>query len=200
MDEGSWYEEVGTGQGLLQGDFIFNCPTLIPPDNLEEIESGDFIVDVEYHNAVILTQSCDLYSKGVGNVSLCPIYPFKKWLERSKDYQSLVKNGTSTNNLVSKEFEKLRKGNYTAFHLLNKEQSAGFEDFQVVELGSSFTVKRSVIDSLIATASERFRMKSPYREHLSQAFAVYFMRVALPNDSLTISDLNYYRPKAADQN
>jgi len=33
-----------------------------------------------------------------------------------------------------------------------------------------------------ARADDRLRLLPPYREHLSQAFARYFMRVGLPQD------------------
>jgi len=42
-------------------------------------------------------------------------------------------------------------------------------------------VPRSFLDSLLKQRGHsRFRLLPPYREHLSQAFARFFMRVGLP--------------------
>ncbi|MBC6991672.1 hypothetical protein [Hymenobacter sp. BT491] len=194
--DGAWYERIGAEQGLLQGDFITGCPTLTLPEDLDEIGTGDFEIDVVYYNAVVITQSCDLSSKGADKVLLCPYFSFKDWLARVKDFQAAVKAGGNTDKIVKSEFDKLRKGSYVAFHLLNKDESIGFNDYQVVELGASFSVKRTVIDALVEKDLRSGRLLSPYREHLSQAFATYFMRVALPNDSLVIEDVSYYRSQS----
>lgn len=45
-----------------------------------------------------------------------------------------------------------------------------------------FTVPREFLESLlVARGGTRPRLLPPYREHLSQAFARYFMRVGLPD-------------------
>jgi hypothetical protein len=38
------------------------------------------------------------------------------------------------------------------------------------------------LSSLAAANGKRLRLLPPYREHLSQAFARFFMRVGLPTD------------------
>jgi hypothetical protein len=51
----------------------------------------------------------------------------------------------------------------------------------VQKLNEVFTVPREFLESVLAArAAARPRLLSPYREHLSQAFARYFMRVGLP--------------------
>ena len=46
---------------------------------------------------------------------------------------------------------------------------------------AEFTVPRDYLEPLYAQrAKSRLRLRPPYREHLSQAFARFFMRVGLP--------------------
>jgi hypothetical protein len=50
-----------------------------------------------------------------------------------------------------------------------------------VDFHEVFTVPREFLESLLAARGRpRPRLLSPHREHLSQAFARYFMRVGLP--------------------
>ena len=67
-------------------------------------------------------------------------------------------------------------------HLLNKCKLKKFEsDFKIVEFKNPFSVDREYLENLICN-QKRIRLKSPYKEHLSQAFAKFFMRVGLPVD------------------
>jgi len=51
----------------------------------------------------------------------------------------------------------------------------------LVDFHEIFTVPRAFLESLIKQRGKiRFRLLPPYREHLSQAFARFFMRVGLP--------------------
>ena len=61
-----------------------------------------------------------------------------------------------------------------------EDASLGFE-VQVVEFQDIHTVPRIYLEGLISTRDEqRVRLRPPYREHLSQAFARFFMRIGLP--------------------
>ena len=39
------------------------------------------------------------------------------------------------------------------------------------------------VEKVAAAQNPRLRLKAPYREHLSQAFARFYMRVALPREA-----------------
>jgi hypothetical protein len=78
--------------------------------------------------------------------------------------------------------EDARKGRLPSFHLLAESTLDGFKrgvrvvDFRrVYSLPVAFVRKR-------ASLSGRLRLMPPYREHLSQSFARFFMRVGLPID------------------
>ena len=66
--------------------------------------------------------------------------------------------------------------------ILNQSTVTGLEfEHRIVDFHEVFTIPREFLESLLAARGRaRPRLLSPYREHLSQAFARYFMRVGLP--------------------
>lgn len=195
----SWYETTSTEQKLLQGDLVQGCPTVTLPPSLADLEAGKIQTTCILRNAIIMTQSCDLASKGAETVLLCPYYPFKQWIQRTNGYRSQAAGGQPVKNLVTKELEALADGRRVLQHLLNRDDSAGITDYLVVELNAAFSVHRSVITELTARQQTRILLRSPYREHLSQAYARVFMRVGLPENIGSIADPAYYEPDAAFQ-
>lgn len=56
-------------------------------------------------------------------------------------------------------------------------------EHRIVDFHSIFTVPRLFLDELIERrGARRLRLLPPYREHLSQSFARFFMRVRLPQN------------------
>jgi hypothetical protein len=54
-------------------------------------------------------------------------------------------------------------------------------EVRIVNFHTIFTIPRDFLESLLRERGRnRLRLRSPYREHLSQAFARFFMRVGLP--------------------
>ena len=54
-------------------------------------------------------------------------------------------------------------------------------ELRIVDFREIYTIPRVVLESLLVRRnSQRLRLNPPYREHLSQAFARFFMRVGLP--------------------
>lgn len=190
----NWYETAHADGPLLQGDFVLSCPTLVLPASLAIFEADSLAVERRLQNAVIMTQSCDLSSKGVETVLLCPYYPFKQWIQRTAGYIKQAASGQSVTNLVKKELESLAGGRRVAYHLLDKDEQVGFSDYQVVELTAAFSVQRLVIEQLLSCQASRIRLNSPYREHLSQAYATVFMRVGLPKNITPLTDAGFYSP------
>jgi len=56
------------------------------------------------------------------------------------------------------------------------------KDYQVVDFRNVYGVQFSLLQNMAENIQDRIRLLPPYREHLSQAFARYFMRVGLPQD------------------
>jgi hypothetical protein len=55
-------------------------------------------------------------------------------------------------------------------------------DYLVVDFSNVYGVDFDTIMEISKTLDKKVRLLPPYREHLSQAFARYFMRVGLPQD------------------
>ncbi|MHB1424077.1 MAG: hypothetical protein ACYC3I_12945 [Gemmataceae bacterium] len=55
--------------------------------------------------------------------------------------------------------------------------------WSVVDFHRLFTLPKMFVSRFAANVGPRLRLRSPYREHLAQAFARYFMRVGLPHDA-----------------
>ena len=166
MKDYSWYETV-EGDELLQGDIILSCPLIIPPSKLE----NKIRVDVIEYDIIIMSQSCDLINKKLELVLVCPIWPLSKFESKNPSFKS------------PKMKELLRRGYLPGYHLLNKCEIDRFEsELLVVDFRSVYSVPFDFLVKLAQKRHERLRLLPPYREHLSQAFARFFMRVGLPVD------------------
>lgn len=147
-----------------------SCPVIIPPKN--RIKPGDKVpADFEEYDVVVMSQSCDLVLKKIDLVLVCPIWTLSN-LEYENDFLK-SRNGK----------EQLRQGNVPGYHLLNKCEIKGFEqEYIVVDFWNVYGVYLDFLIELAKDSGKRLRLLSPYREHLSQAFARFFMRVGLPAD------------------
>src|SRR5262245_33467491 len=65
---------------------------------------------------------------------------------------------------------------------LNRSDHAELRtEVRIVDFHDLFTVPRAFLETLLRRRQQpRLRLRPPYREHLSQAFARFFMRVGLP--------------------
>jgi hypothetical protein len=168
MEEYPWYKVVDNNEPLLQGDFINSCPIIIPP---ADIKPPSVPAEVIFYDVIVMTQSCDLEQRKIDLVIVCPIWPLNEYEEKSVFFKS--KKGKET----------LRQGNLPGYHLLNKCNINGFSiDYQVVDFRSIYSVGFHLLQELAKKNNNRLRLLPPYREHLSQAFARFFMRVGLPVD------------------
>jgi hypothetical protein len=169
-----WYELV-SGRDLEQGDILLGCPVfLIPPEAIRE--PGEHPITIQHQNVIIMSQSCDLAIRGDGrcgaeDVILATLY-FRRELEKDRRFGK--KAG----------WEDARKGKFPRYHVLNQCEIADPKiDYMLVDLGRVFTLSVDVVRDFAATDDKkRVRLLPPYREHLSQAFARFFMRVGLPVD------------------
>jgi hypothetical protein len=165
-----WYQAV-RGRSLEQGDLFEKCPVFLPPDNLAEGTPATADFRWEERDLIVLSQSCDLVEgrEKVTDVLLCAVW------QRTE---------ITTGHLATpKGMEEARRGNLPGFHVLaacilpNLEREVRLVDFRrVYSLPINFLRRRAEL------VGERIRLLPPYREHLAQAFARFFMRVGLPVD------------------
>lgn len=168
MEKYPWYEVV-EGKELLQGDIIISCPLIIPPSKIEK--EAEIDIDVIEYDVIIMSQSCDLSQQKLELVLVCPIWTLSELENREPAYKS------------KKMKESLRRGYLPGYHLLNKCEIKGFErEYSVVDFRSLYSEPFNFLTEIAESRGKRLRLLPPYREHLSQAFARFFMRVGLPVD------------------
>lgn len=171
-----WYARV-RGTNLSQGDLLDDCPIFLPPSDLAEAPlAEDSVAEAAFEwiedNVVVMSQSCDMVEgrEKIRTVALCAV------LKRSE-----LDPGHPC--FHPKGMEDARRGNLPAFHVLNASAVRGLErEVKIVDFRQIYTLPLPFLRRRAAVAGPRLRLLPPYREHLAQAFARFFMRVGLPVD------------------
>lgn len=175
MERNPWYETITDSTHILQGDIIDSCPIYIPLSK-KEIKKKRKKILVKEFNIIIMSQSCDLENPKVKLVIVCPVHNLSVFEKTNSFFAS------------DKGKENLRRGNNPGYHLLDESSIEGhISEYKVVDFRNVYAVPKETLLELIEK-EERIRLVSPYREHLSQAFARFFMRVGLPSDIPPFAD------------
>ena len=164
-----WYAVVD-GQELQQGDILERFPVMQPTHDPAQPSTRP-LVDWDDRDVVLLTQSCDLVAgrEKVREVLLGAVH-----------LRSEVQGGQIA---TPKGMEEARRGNIPGVHLLAQCDIEGFErELRVVNFRDLSSLPVGFVREHARLAGPRLRLLPPYREHLAQAFARYFMRVGLPAD------------------
>ncbi len=114
-----------------------------------------------------------------------PFRPFAAvWASMSGVLKLQLTERVPSGSLLTKLSEIVsKKGRYRSYHVLNRCGLPGLElDFMLVDLSRIHTLSLPAVRAFAELHSPRVRLRSPYREHLAQAFARFFMRVGLPVD------------------
>jgi hypothetical protein len=174
MAETDWYE-VTNGDVVLQGDILFDCPVALVLE-LPWPVPDDFrpAVDVRSYDLVVMTQSCDLENDKVEDILFSQVI----------DWQTVLRPTPKDSHLRSTKFRRvLIDGNVPGLSLLHKREQAPQLPWSIVDFHKLFSLPKGFVKKVAAKAGPRLRLRSPYREHLAQGFARYFMRVGLPHDA-----------------
>ena len=170
-EEYPWYKVV-EGGGLLQGDFLDRCPVLVPRDPLLLTQKGaNQTIDatVLVYDVVVMSQSCDLEQGKLDLVLVCPLWSLEEFGKANSYFKST--DGK----------EQLRRGNIPGYHLVAPCEIQDWKrEIRVVDFRTVFALPFEFLKKFVAETPKRLRLLPPYREHLSQAFARFFMRVGLP--------------------
>lgn len=182
-----WYRVVDSTAELTQGDLIFECPLigwgsdpLLTGKSIEK-EVLKAATKAIAADVVVMTQACDLEQKKVRNVILClhsSLEDYKKVWEstmRKRGQEPTTKSWNS-------HYEDIPDGFMWNLSILNSANCNGIIiSPRVVDFHEVYSVPRPFLESLLRQRGEpRLQLLSPYREHLSQAFARFFMRIGLP--------------------
>jgi len=174
--EYKWYDDVPPKSPIEQGDIIENCNIIIPNEQhyqaILESEKNENAepLDVIDINCIVLSQSCDIQNDNIDSIIICPIQSLKIFMEKGDYFKS------------SKAREELRQGKFPEYHLLQKFEGQELSnDYYYVDFHHIYSIPKNFIEAVIRDKPHK-RLLPPYREHLAQSFARYFMRVGLPVD------------------
>jgi hypothetical protein len=183
----AWYEEVQPPTPLTQGDLILNCPLIawkaepFPLHQKLEPETLRTMADAVQANVVVMTQACDLEQEKVSNVVLCPYHSLAE-LHPVWETQMRSQSQHPTSKAWKAYCERICNGYVWNLAILNGGNTTTLNtEHCIVDFHEVYTIPRNFLESLLQQRGHpRLRLLPPYREHLSQAFARFFMRVGLP--------------------
>jgi hypothetical protein len=154
------------GEQLEQGDYLPGCWIPLVGADFDPAKAEPEI-SIGRSNLIIVTQSCDLANDKIQLAALCPIADLATWEQLNPDY---AKRGF---------WESVRQGRREGLHMLSAFVDAGAgRNALVVDFRQIFSLPVPYLRRHAAGLGARWQ--SPYREHFSQAFARFFMRVGLP--------------------
>jgi hypothetical protein len=195
VTEYPWWEEVAAAAAVMQGDIIESCPVAVfntetPFNPVEQWEallaSLRGKIGVQQVRAIVMTQACDLAEHKVQNAILCPAYTLADFRTEWNGKQQ-AEGKEANDNSFNGYLKSIRTGRMWNFTLLRKrEPGEGVQvaaPTTVVDFHEVFSLPVAFLQAWVTAAGQpRLRLAPPYREHLSQAFARFFMRVGLPVD------------------
>lgn len=185
-----WYEEVAATAPLMQGDIVEDCPVLIFRDDPwtpgpDLVEALSRAAGYQRVRVVVMTQACDLAENKVRDAVLCPVEPLESY-RATHDKAMRAKGQEPSAKSWRRALDELRQGKVWRAALLDKRVDANgavVMPHQVVHFSRVHSLPVAFLQSwLVSAGMPRLRLLPPYREHLSQAFARFFMRVGLPQD------------------
>ena len=178
-----WYTRVDAGYSAIeQGDILVNCKTVnialeglyeqiqkLDPQHVLQIDNAE----LEELNLIVLSQSCDLQTREDGKttlkkVLLCAFHRHDQFPKDKDDKELDVHN--------------IAQGRQPSYHLLPPCDLTQFErGLRIIDFRNLYVLPIEYLRAHLK-ASPHLRLMPPYREHLSQAFARFFMRVGLPSE------------------
>lgn len=183
----SWYEEVEASVKLTQGDIIENCPIVVwtsqpfQSEGREESNGLMGMVDAVEADVIVMTQACDIEQEKVNNIVLCPHLSLNDF--HGEWESEMRRDGQNPTPKAWRSYYKaICDGHIWNLTILNSGSCESLTtEHRIVDFHEVFTIPRNFLESLLEQRGRpRLRLLPPYREHLSQAFARYFMRVGLP--------------------
>ena len=161
--EYKWYELITEQVEITQGDIIFDCPVYKPLEVV--VEKGTVIGEIEIIDAVVMSQACDIANGNIEDIILCSLIDV---------IEADIGKG---------KLSDIKKGAQPKYHIISKSDVDEIPmGYKIVDFLNIYSLSKNTLQSIADGKEKRIRLLPPYREHLSQAFARYFMRVGLPYD------------------
>ena len=156
---------------MEQGDLLPNCPVPRVRAVDQLVDGGELDVEFEIHDLAVLTQSCDLANDKVETVLLGLLRAWDDVVAAKPDYDG------------KRMRKKVLQGLLPGVCLLHRRKEESKLPWSIVDFHHLFVLLREFVTAHANSVGPRLRLDSPYREHLAQALASYFMRVGLPHDA-----------------
>lgn len=182
----SWYDCIAAEVALTQGDLIVDCPVVAWQASAPKVEPG---ADVEVLSqlrhilridVVVMTQACDIEQGKVDEIVVCPLHTLDEF-KVSWQVKMVSQNQTPTEKAWLSYCRDIQGGFLWNYSMLNSSEVEDVKtSHRIVDFHYIYTLPLVFLQGVAAQRQDRLRLKPPYREHLSQAFARYFMRVGLP--------------------
>ena len=153
---------------LQQGDYLTDCAVPIFRNPKFTPETQD--IPVDEFDLIVLTQSCDLEQNKVRLVAMCPIFSIEAFEQKNPEFK---KKG---------RWNEVRKGRMEGLHMLGAQNNpTNNREAFVVDFREIYSLPFEYLFKHATELGARWRLKSPFLEHFSQAFARFYMRVGLPS-------------------
>ena len=168
------FYEVTQGESLAQGDVLIDFPLVVLHEPYEQIRSDTGPkTTVDEFDTIIVSQSCDLEHGKLESVLICPFFAVGEIVEVIKDADSGRARESAR--------KKLGQGIYPALYPIPPCTLPEFEKpCHIVSFRQVAAVPLGLVQAEARPDRRRLRLRSPYREHLGQAFGHFIMRVGLP--------------------
>jgi len=166
------YEIPAISAAISQGDLINPCPLIYWL--MEPGDEGTWVrrAAVSQERVVVLTQSCDLANNKTTNVQVAVVHEARR----------LVSLGLLKEQTIR---DQVRRHRVFGWYFLPAGQG---QPESIVDFGDIHTVPRALLVEAISMGHRSATIKTPYREHMAQHFAVTFSRIALPEPYQTLED------------
>jgi hypothetical protein len=163
-------DKVEPSKWLHQGDMLVDIRIPVFKALLDVQNDPTPEIPVDVGTIVVMTQSCDLENRKAPMVACCPVHTLAEFESFNERFKRMG------------EWENVRRGKIAGLHLvpgadIENNRTCLVVDFRVIH---SLTIEHVI--EFIKDVGHHPRLKSPYVEHMSQAFARLFMRVGLPVD------------------
>lgn len=158
------------GSDLCQGDYLADChvPSFSPTFAEGAVEASE-VVAVALRDLVILSQTCDLANGKLTFVALCGATSIDKWQNDQPKAQG-----------KSFWIEVLKNRREGLYLLGSCSDPNDTKSGVIVDLREIYSLPLRYVEKHAFNLGPRCRLRSPFREGLSQAFGRFYMRVALP--------------------
>ena len=159
------------GRVLNQGDSLRDIAVPIVQSSFPEADDeGAVALQIGRANVVIISQSCDLEQAKVSNVVVARTFSLNEFEAVNPSYRTRGR------------WNEVARGRVEALHLLPPISSIDARAWILVDFKEIYALPFGYVERFASAAGDRWRLRSPYLEALSQAFGRFFMRVALPTD------------------